>query len=126
MDVLTGSEMLVETDPLTGWRLYKRFARESDGHGIKLSGKDNVSLAHQIMDSDSQEEEVKMVFPMSILDPKNALELQQINQHLARPVTRKVRGGGQPVVRRMLRHNAIEAWETMQKTGGWKRCQPKW
>ena len=40
--------------------------------------------------------------------------------------TRPLRGGGQPVVRRMLRHNAIEAWETMQKTGGWKRCQPKW
>ena len=28
--------------------------------------------------------------------------------------TRPLRGGGQPVVRRMLRHNAIEAWETMQ------------
>ena len=27
--------------------------------------------------------------------------------------TRPLRGGGQPVVRRMLRHNAIEAWETM-------------
>ena len=27
---------------------------------------------------------------------------------------------------RMLRHNAIEAWETMQKTGGWKRCSPRW
>ena len=25
--------------------------------------------------------------------------------------------------RRMLRHNAIEAWETMQKTG-WRRCPP--
>jgi len=25
------------------------------------------------------------------------------------------------VVRRMLRHSAIEAWETMQKSGGWKR-----
>ena len=36
--------------------------------------------------------------------------------------TRPLRGGGQPVVRRMLRHNAIEAWETMQKSGGWKRC----
>ncbi|WP_413745081.1 DUF1651 domain-containing protein [Synechococcus sp. MIT S9451] len=24
----------------------------------------------------------------------------------------------------MLRHNAIEAWETMQKSG-WKRCQPR-
>ncbi len=23
-------------------------------------------------------------------------------------------------------HNVIEAWETMLKTGGWKRCQPKW
>ncbi|WP_369813414.1 DUF1651 domain-containing protein [Synechococcus sp. MIT S9509] len=40
--------------------------------------------------------------------------------------TRPLRGGGQPVVRRMLRHNAIEAWETMQKSGGWKRCQPRW
>ena len=40
--------------------------------------------------------------------------------------TRPLRGGGQPVVRRMLRHNAIEAWETMQKSGGWKRCPPKW
>ena len=40
--------------------------------------------------------------------------------------TRLLRGRGQPVVRRMLRHNAIEAWETMHKTGGWKRCQPKW
>ena len=39
--------------------------------------------------------------------------------------TRPLRGGGQSVVRRMLRHNAIEAWETMQKSGGWKRCQPK-
>ena len=29
--------------------------------------------------------------------------------------TRPLRGGGQPVIRRMLRHNAIEAWETMQK-----------
>ena len=27
--------------------------------------------------------------------------------------TRPLRGGGQPVVRRMLGHNAIEAWETM-------------
>ena len=25
--------------------------------------------------------------------------------------------------RRMLRHNAIEAWETMRKTG-WRRCPP--
>ena len=25
--------------------------------------------------------------------------------------------------RRMLRHNAIEAWQTMQKTG-WRRCPP--
>ena len=35
-----------------------------------------------------------------------------------------LRGGGQPVVRRMLRHNAIEAWETMLKSGGWKCSQP--
>ena len=40
--------------------------------------------------------------------------------------TRSLTGGGQPVIRRMLRHNAIEAWETMQKSGGWKRCQPRW
>jgi len=39
--------------------------------------------------------------------------------------TRPLRGCGQPVIRRMLRHNAIEAWETMHKTGEWKRCQPK-
>ena len=40
--------------------------------------------------------------------------------------TRLIRGGGQTVIRRLLRHNAIEAWETMQKSGGWKRCPPKW
>ena len=39
--------------------------------------------------------------------------------------TRPLRGSGQPVVRRMLRRNAIEAWETMHKAG-WKRCQPRW
>ena len=33
---------------------------------------------------------------------------------------RSLRGSGQPVIRRMLRSNAIEAWETMQKAGGWK------
>ena len=40
--------------------------------------------------------------------------------------TRPLQGDGQPVIRRLLRHNAIEAWETMQKSGGWKRCPPKW
>ena len=40
--------------------------------------------------------------------------------------TRPSRGGGQPVIRRMLRYNAIEAWETMLKTCGWKRCQLRW
>ena len=40
--------------------------------------------------------------------------------------TRSLRGGCQPVVRRMLRHKASEAWGTMQKSGGWKRCPPKW
>ena len=35
--------------------------------------------------------------------------------------TLSVSGQGQPVVRRMLRYNAIEALETMQKSGGWKR-----
>ena len=38
--------------------------------------------------------------------------------------TRPLRGGGRPVVRRMLRHNAIEAWQTMLKTG-WVRCSPR-
>jgi len=37
--------------------------------------------------------------------------------------TRPLRGGGRPVVRRMLRHNAIEAWQTMLKSG-WVRCSP--
>jgi hypothetical protein len=40
--------------------------------------------------------------------------------------TRPLKGGGQPVIRRLLRHNALSAWETMQKSGGWKRCPPKW
>ncbi|WP_413324787.1 DUF1651 domain-containing protein [Synechococcus sp. MIT S9503] len=40
--------------------------------------------------------------------------------------TRAMSGQGQSVIRRMLRHNAIEAWESMLKTGGWKRCQPRW
>ena len=40
--------------------------------------------------------------------------------------TRPMKDGGQPVVRRLLRHNALSAWETMQKSGGWKRCPPKW
>ena len=39
--------------------------------------------------------------------------------------TRPLRGGGQAIVRRMLRHNAIEAWINMQKIG-WVRCQPRW
>jgi hypothetical protein len=34
--------------------------------------------------------------------------------------TRQLHGGGQPVVSRLLRHNAISAWETMQTSGGWK------
>ncbi len=38
---------------------------------------------------------------------------------------RPIRGNGQPFLRRMLRHNAIEAWEIMQKSGGWKSCQPR-
>ena len=39
--------------------------------------------------------------------------------------TRPMRGSGQPIVRRMLGHNAIEAGTHMQKTG-WVRCQPRW
>ena len=35
--------------------------------------------------------------------------------------TRPWWGGGQPVIRQMLRHNAIEALEAMLKTGGWQR-----
>ena len=39
---------------------------------------------------------------------------------------RTLSGSDQLVIRRMLRHNAIEALETRQKSGGWKRCQPRW
>jgi len=39
--------------------------------------------------------------------------------------TSPMRGSEQPIVRRMLRQNAIEEWTPMQKTG-WKRCQPGW
>ena len=28
-----------------------------------------------------------------------------------------------PVMQGMLRHNTIAAWETMQKSGGWKQCR---
>ena len=38
---------------------------------------------------------------------------------------RPFRGGGLSVVRPMLRHNAIEAWGAIQKSGGWKRCKPQ-
>ena len=37
--------------------------------------------------------------------------------------TRPMRGSGQPIVRRMLRHNAIEAWTNMQKSG-WNAVSP--
>ena len=36
--------------------------------------------------------------------------------------TRPMRGSEAPIVRRMLHHNAIEAWTLIQKTG-WKRCR---
>ncbi|WP_231856286.1 hypothetical protein [Synechococcus sp. MIT S9508] len=39
--------------------------------------------------------------------------------------TRALRGSSQPVIRPILRHNAIEVCETMQKLDGWKRCQPR-
>ena len=55
---------------------------------------------------------------------KNDIQTQQAQW--VEVETRTLTGNGQPVIRRMLRHNAIEAWETMQKSGGWKRCQPKW
>ena len=35
--------------------------------------------------------------------------------------SRPLRGSGQPVIRRMLRHNAIEAWEAIRKSDEWKR-----
>ena len=38
--------------------------------------------------------------------------------------TRPLQGDGRPIIRCLLRYN--EAWETMQKSGGWKRCPPKW
>ena len=40
--------------------------------------------------------------------------------------TRPLRGSGQPVVRRMLRQMSIEPWETMLKSGGCHRFQPRW
>ena len=40
-------------------------------------------------------------------------DLQYVPPRPPEPMTR----------RRMLQHNAIEAWETMQKTG-WRRCPP--
>ena len=55
---------------------------------------------------------------------KNDIQTQQAQW--VEVETRTLTGNGQPVIRRMLRHNAIEAWETMQKSGGWKRCQPRW
>ena len=39
--------------------------------------------------------------------------------------TRSLQGSGRSVLRRMLRHNAIEAWVHMLKTG-WIRCPPMW
>jgi len=39
--------------------------------------------------------------------------------------TRPMRASGQPIVRRMLRHNAIEVLTHMQKTGC-KYCQGRW
>ena len=36
-----------------------------------------------------------------------------------------MRGHGHLIVRPMLRHNAIDAWSNMQKTG-WKCCQARW
>jgi len=38
---------------------------------------------------------------------------------------RPFRGGGLAVVRPMLRHNAIEAWGTIQKSARWKRSKPQ-
>ena len=39
--------------------------------------------------------------------------------------TRPLLGNGHPIRRRMLRHNAVQAWEQMLKTG-WVRCVPRW
>ena len=39
--------------------------------------------------------------------------------------TRPMQGHGHLIVRPMLRHNAIDAWSNMQKTG-WKCCQARW
>tara|TARA_Y100000766_G_C18903806_1_gene604749 strand:+ start:399 stop:713 length:315 start_codon:yes stop_codon:yes gene_type:complete len=91
MDVVTGLEVWVETEPITGLLQYNSFL-EINEQAIKLSDEVNVSSADQIMDSESQEEEVKTLLSRSIPNPKNALELQPMDQRLARPVTRKVRG----------------------------------
>ena len=39
--------------------------------------------------------------------------------------TRTLSGVGQPIIRRMLRQNAIAAWTQMLKTG-WIRSEPIW
>ena len=39
--------------------------------------------------------------------------------------TRSLHAAGQPVVRRLLRHNAIDAWTHMLQTG-WVRSAPRW
>ena len=54
----------------------------------------------------------------------SCLDVEQGPDHKWSISRSPLRGGGQPVVRRMLRHNAIEAWETMLKSGGWKCSQP--
>ncbi|WP_115018444.1 DUF1651 domain-containing protein [Synechococcus sp. UW140] len=39
--------------------------------------------------------------------------------------TRSLSAKGRPIIRRMLRHNAIDAWEAMLKAG-WQPCPPRW
>ena len=91
MDVLTGLEVWVETDPLTGEHQYISFIRETTAHDFRLSCEVNNSSVDLIIDSESQQEEIQAEFPRSISDRKNFLEVQSIAPHLARPGTRMKR-----------------------------------
>ena len=91
MDVLTGLEASVKTDPLTGAHQYIGFVREAAGHNTWLCFDINVSSGDQIVDPESRQEEVQVEFPRSISDRKKKLEDKSIAPHLARPGTRMKR-----------------------------------
>ena len=92
VDVLTGLEVWVKTDPLTGEHQYIGFIRETAEHNTRLCCDANISLVDQIVDPESRQEDVQAEFPRSISDRKKNLEGKSIAPHLARPGTRMKRG----------------------------------